>query len=862
MFVRNEHSFRLLDFFRIRERTAEYCLSEEGALLLRASYPIGDGPLLRSVKADVQVLVDHYSANEQPSFSFPQIGPALKNLAVQGMTLEIEELYALGLWAKEFDRLVASLARVKFSADREASNRTDAAGSVAAAGATAAVAVKAAETVTSADLSDDGTDFDPQALADLWADFRVTKVLGDSPKLQDVYKIVFGVVTPDGELRDLPEVRRIKDSIARSNRDLLSIADSYRNDPDLRSALQSEEPTQRDGRTVLAVRANFKGRVKGIVHEVSSTGQTVFIEPEALVEKNNELVQLEARLRAEIFRVLKETTESLRKNVPSMRGARKRLALLDARHARAIQCKREELILAEECPAGLTLWRARHPLLGKKAVPIDVVAPESARTLIVTGPNTGGKTVTLKTIGLFALMHQFGLGLPAALGTKLPLFDAVLADIGDEQSIDQSLSTFSGHMKVIADVVQNVTSESLVLLDELGAGTDPEEGCAIAMGLLDFFIEKGSLTIATTHHGILKNYGYTRPGCLNASMEFDSTRLAPTYRIVMGIPGESRALEIAAQTGMPDDIVGRARRYLAEERTDIGELIRSLSEKHRELEKLEREQRRRLKDASEGQRKADLAALRVRQREIELRRHGLSDLKNLLNESRKTLENLVRELKESGVGTDRTKEVKKFLADLSASVERQYGVLESEVKEAKEGEEMAASSDFSQAEYEAASGEGGEKAAIAVDMVVGYGPFRKKARVVRKAGAGRWIIEIGSMRLTANESDLLPLGRQKEERPAYDVELAPLDDKGSSRASFEMDLRGLRLSEALTAVERQIDAASLQGLTLFSIIHGTGEGVLGKGIQEYLRSSPAVQEYHFARPEEGGYGKTVVRLKA
>ncbi len=175
---------------------------------------IGTRPLLRSVKADVQVLVDHYSANEQPSFSFPQIGPALKNLAVQGMTLEIEELYALGLWAKEFDRLVASLARVKFSADREASNRTDAAGSVAAAGATAAVAVKAAETVTSADLSDDGTDFDPQALADLWADFRVTKVLGDSPKLQDVYKIVFGVVTPDGELRDLPEVRRIKDSIA------------------------------------------------------------------------------------------------------------------------------------------------------------------------------------------------------------------------------------------------------------------------------------------------------------------------------------------------------------------------------------------------------------------------------------------------------------------------------------------------------------------------------------------------------------------------------------------------------------------------------------------------------------------------
>jgi len=236
--------------------------------------------------------------------------------------------------------------------------------------------------------------------------------------------------------------------------------------------------------------------VKGIVHEVSSTGQTVFIEPEALVEKNNELVQLEARLRAEIFRVLKETTESLRKNVPSMRGARKRLALLDARHARAIQCKREELILAEECPAGLTLWRARHPLLGKKAVPIDVVAPESARTLIVTGPNTGGKTVTLKTIGLFALMHQFGLGLPAALGTKLPLFDAVLADIGDEQSIDQSLSTFSGHMKVIADVDKMFHPKAWFFLDELGRAPNSEKPGAIAMGPSRFFIEKTHLTIA------------------------------------------------------------------------------------------------------------------------------------------------------------------------------------------------------------------------------------------------------------------------------------------------------------------------------------------------------------------------------
>jgi len=833
--LKNEHSLSLLDFFRIRERMAEYCLSEEGGALTRASFPIADVLALARFKEDLVALRDYLAANELPSFGFPRIDSALKRLALAGMTLELEELLALGLWTREFDRLLAFLARIKLppsAAPRDL-------GKSALAGKT----------------------FDPSTLAEEWAFHGASELIELAPKLQVVYKIIFDVVTPEGELRDLPEIRRIKESIARANKDLLSIADSYRSDPDLRSALQSEEPTQRDGRTVLAVRANFKGRVKGIVHEVSATGQTVFIEPAALVEKNNELVQLEARLRAEIFRILKETTEKLRSQAPAIEAARIVLAYLDTRMARAIQLRREELILAEECDSGLTLWRARHPLLGKKAVPIDVDVPDETRTLIVTGPNTGGKTVTLKTIGLFALMHQFGLGIPAAQGTKLPIFDAVLADIGDEQSIDQSLSTFSGHMRVIADVVKSASAKSLVLLDELGAGTDPEEGCAIAMGLLDFFIEKGSLTIATTHHVILKNYGYTKPGCLNASMEFDSTLLAPTYRIVMGIPGESRALEIAAQTGLVAEVLGKARRYLAEERTDIGELIRGLNEKHRELEKLEREQKKKLKSATEGQRKADLAALRVRQREAELRRHGLGELKSLLSESRKTLENLVRELRESGVSTDKTKEVKSFLADLSASVERHYGILELEGKEL-EKEASLAEGETHAAAASSSIGAGG-KLVLEEGAEALYGASRKRARLIRKAGAGKWIIELGSLRLTAAESELSPFAEPRSSRPSFDVELAASSGgEPDPKASFELNLRGYRLGEALSAVERQIDAARLQGLTLFSIIHGTGEGVLGRGIQEYLKSNPAVEDYHFAKPEEGGYGKTIVRLKA
>lgn len=836
MSLRNEHSLALLDFSRIRERAADYCLSEEGGALTRASFPIAEPLALARLKEDLVALRDHLASNELPSFGFPRIEDALKRLGLAGMTLELEELLALGLWTREFDRLLSFLARIKLPSLAAPAMGEFGKGLFA------------------------GKTFDASRLAEEWALHRAFGLIESAPKLQVVYKIIFEILTPEGELRDLPEIRRIKESMARANKDLLSLADSYRSDPDLRAALQSEEPTQRDGRTVLAVRANFKGRVKGIVHEVSATGQTVFIEPAALVEKNNELVQLEARLRAEIFRILKETTEKLRSLAPAIDEARIVLAFLDTRMARAIQLRREELILAEECDSGLTLWRARHPLLGKKAVPIDVDIPDETRTLIVTGPNTGGKTVTLKTIGLFALMHQFGLGIPAAQGTKLPIFDAVLADIGDEQSIDQSLSTFSGHMKVIADVVKSASAHSLVLLDELGAGTDPEEGCAIAMGLLDFFIEKGSLTIATTHHGILKNYGYTKPGCLNASMEFDSTLLAPTYRIVMGIPGESRALEIAAQTGLVAEVLEKARRYLAEERTDIGELIRGLNEKHRELEKLEREQKKKLKSATEGQRKADLAALRVRQREAELRRHGLGELKSLLSESRKTLENLVRELRESGASTDKTKEVKNFLADLSASVERHYGILE---LEGKELEKEASLVDGGTSAVETSRPADGAKLILEEGAEALYGASRKRARLIRKAGAGKWIIELGSLRLTAAESELAPFADPRSARPSFDVELAASSGaEAGPRASFELNLRGFRLAEALGAVERQIDAASLQGLSLFSIIHGTGEGVLGKGIQEYLKSNPAVEDYHFARPEEGGYGKTIVRLKA
>jgi len=795
----NDHALRLLEFERIREDVAEHCLSSEGREALLRELPLDESASVAEAKAATASFLALFQENlEPPPLSFPDIGEAARLIAKEGTVLDLQELLDLGLWAESF----------------------------------AAFAVFAAKARSA----------------------KVAELTAAVPDISAVPRVAFRIVNKDGTLRDLPEIRAVRESIARVHRDIAAITDSFHRDPEIRGMFQSDEPTVRDGRTVLALRANFKSRVRGIVHEVSSTGQTVFLEPEALVQKNNELVQEEARYRQELARILREATSRLHELHEPLALARTTMAGLDGVYARSRHAKLGGLVLARDLPDGFVLRRARHPLLGPGAVPIDVDLPADTRTLIVTGPNTGGKTVTLKTIGLLALMNQFGLGVPAAPETAFAVFDAVHADIGDEQSIDQSLSTFSGHMRVIGEIVRGAGRRSLVLLDELGSGTDPEEGCAVAMSLLDWFIEQGALTVLTTHHSILKNYGYTRAGCLNASMDFDKESLSPNYRILMGVPGESRALDVAAANGLSAEIVGGARRYLSEERTDVSELIRGLTDKHRKLEDIETDRRRRLKEAMEEQRKADLASLRLRQKELELREGGVSELRRLLGESRKKLENLVKELREGELSADKTKAVKEFLADLARDVEAQEAKLESFREESLELS-SAADREGSAALAPSALGPVAEGSPVLI------GAARRRGVALRRAKKGYWLVETDSLRLTVPESELRAAAEARPAKTQVQVELAPRDEGGRVVAVFELDLRGYRLTEALEAVEKQLDAASLQGLGLFSIIHGTGEGILGRGIHEYLRNHSAVADYHFARPEEGGYGKTVVRLK-
>ncbi len=838
----SKHSLALLEFGRIRESVAGNCLSDEGRQSVLEEVPLSQTSAVRDLKNSVSMILAGLRELGIPSFSFPSVAKPVAMLEKPGLTLELEELYAVGTWARNFGFFAAFLKSCLV------------------------LVPLAARTVEKAG--------------------PVIPTMASAPALDEAVAVVFRIMTKDGELKDLPGLREARERIARSHRDIDALADSYFRDPEIRSMLQSGEPTMRDGRTVLALKANFRGRIKGIVHEVSATGQTVFLEPAELVEKNNLLVEEEARYRAEMRRVLRETTENLAGHGPALAEARSVMAVLDGIFARARHAKTGGFILANDRETGFHLKGARHPFLGARAVPIDVELPADTRTLVITGPNTGGKTVTLKTIGLLALMNQFGLGLPASSETGFAVFDSVFADIGDEQSIDQSLSTFSGHMRVIGGIVGEATARSLVLLDELGSGTDPEEGCAMAMSLLDHFIGTGCLTIITTHHGILKNYGYSRENCLNASMDFDRTSLSPTYRILMGVPGESRALDVAAQNGLPAAIVEGAFRYLSEERTDVSELIKSLNEKHRKLEDLEADRRKRLRNAMADQKKADLATLRNKRQELELRSSGVGDLKRLLTESRKTLENLVREVREGSLGPEKTKSVKEFLSALAVAVDVEAGKLEAgKVALAEETarfeylSSMGASAELegefdanapgssndpvsyaagarSSAEYAA-----GGKRDFSPGDPVWVGTGRKTGTIVRQAKKGQWLVETDSLKLTVRDSELVFRGGAKDSTPSYHVELAPRGEGKSSAAVFELDIRGMRLAEALVSVERQIDAASLQNLSLFSVIHGTGEGILGRGVQDYLKGNPAVADYHFARPEEGGYGKTVVRLK-
>jgi DNA mismatch repair protein MutS2 len=889
----NEKILRQLEFPLILSRVASCALSGEAAAEIRETRPLSDPLLVAGLKEQTRGALERFNSGEpEPHETLPDIEAILPKLNVEGAGLELEEAYALAVFVdrgeklrrwlakgegKDGHNLENTLSSILFHSEMDR-NKTAGDASISE-NALSSIIFNTNRDQNNPSGDTSGLEITLSSIINN-TNYRQTIALlplvelaAALPDCAAIPREVFRVIDRDGKLRDLPEFRDIRRHINSLVKDLENAGQRYLGNEETRRMLQSALPSQRDGRMVLAVKANFRGRIRGIVHEVSSTGQTVFIEPEEVVEKNNELLIQRRRLDAEIRRVLREMTARIGEHREALGLFYRGTLELDKIRARARHARETRGVFAldggDPAPGDrIALQQARHPLLGPAATPIDFVMEGSALSVIITGPNTGGKTVTLKTVGIFALMNQCGLALPAAFGTALPVFDAVYADIGDEQSLSQSLSTFSAHMTNVAAITGAVTERSLVLLDELGSGTDPEEGSAIAMAIMDYLMEKKVRLVATTHHGMLKNYGYAKEGVENASVEFDGQTLSPTYRIVMGIPGESRAVDIAARNGLNPAIVEGARSYLAEERADISALIAGLREKRRELDASDRariEEERRLR---EERRAADLRALRLRQKELELKSSGLGKFRELLAESRKTLENLVREVKEGELTREKTLKVKAFLGAMEERSNVEEAALEAE--ESSLGEERRRlEALYGDAAPETGGrrnpfrqtgrveGPSGTGIALEPGVEVLAGEQRRRGRALRPAGKGAWIVEIGSLKMTFNEADLQPLsGSGKPGRASFDFALSD-----TPRAKTELSLIGMRMEEALFALERQMDAAILGGLREFSVVHGKGEGVLRKAVHDFLKKQPSVADYYFSRPELGGFGRTEVVLK-
>ena len=611
---------------------------------------------------------------------------------------------------------------------------------------------------------------------------------------------------------------------------------------ELGNALQEPIVTLRNGRYVVPVKAEARARVKGIVHDASGSGQTLFIEPLVAVELGNAWREAQVAETEEVARILDELSAFVAANAPALRETLGALARFDFWAAKASLAAEMDAVRAETVDKyEVTLLSARHPGLTGRVVPIDVRLGDGYTALVVTGPNTGGKTVTLRTLGLLSLMHQAGLHVPAATGSRLPVWRDVFADIGDEQSIAQSLSTFSGHLRSIIRIVAAAGPGTLVLLDELGAGTDPTEGSALAQALLDHFIRAGALVAATTHYAELKAYAHTTPGVTNAAVEFDLDTLSPTYRLTIGLPGGSQAFAIAERLGLPEAIVADARSRLTESQRSFEATLASIRTTETET-----------------------SNLLDRARAAELR---TADALRVAEEERRRAR---RERAEAG-DTARA-EAERRVAELRDEVEAVRRSLERETLTAASLDDALARAEAGLARLPA-----GQPAPVPEPVLEHAWRLGERARsrsggwegriAALERGGKRATLEAGGMRVTVDVDDLVqalgdddPRGRPGAASAAPTSNATALRLERAHSVASSLDLRGARVEEALEALDRYLDDAGLAGLSKVMIIHGLGTGALRDAVRADAASHPLVRSLRPGERGEGGDGATIVEL--
>jgi len=644
-----------------------------------------------------------------------------------------------------------------------------------------------------------------------------------------------------------PKLKDIRRSIHQQNQAIKNKLSRIITSSSNKTYLQDAIVTMRDGRYVIPVKQEYRSFFPGMVHDQSKGGATLFIEPQGVVELNNKLRELEVEEQLEIARILAELSSRVAEHYREIRSNLELLTKLDFIMAKGkLSCKMHASEPKIDTDGELRLISARHPLIEyKKAVPVDIRIGGDYRTLIITGPNTGGKTVSLKTAGLLVMMAQSGLHIPASHASTLPIFGEVFADIGDEQSIEQSLSTFSSHMKNIVSIIDKASYDSLVLVDELGAGTDPTEGAALAIAILERFYDSGALTMATTHYNELKKYALATSGVENAAMEFDVETLTPTYRLLIGVPGKSNAFEISKKLGLSESVIERASEHIKHGDMEFENVISSIEDDKRKAaaDRLDAESMR--------------AEIEEKLKKLEEKEKAISEKRaDIIAEAKREARELLRETKSA------VKDVQKDLRKLQKSgahTNLNTGALEKSRRKINEAEDLVSEKVVKQVNSEPVSAD---------TLKIGD---RVKLLTIGQNGTilslpdekGNLMINIGALKVKARLQDLMLINEGKDRKPQAksSSKYGSLLRSKSSSVSASINVMGKNLEDALADVEKYLDDVYMAGLDMVSIIHGRGGGILKDGIRQMLKRKKYVDSYGAASYNDGGEGVTIVRMK-
>lgn len=638
-------------------------------------------------------------------------------------------------------------------------------------------------------------------------------------------------------------LRNIRRQMVSKNDAIKDKLNSIINSQSSKKYLQDSIVTMREGRYVIPVKQENRGNVPGLVHDVSSSGATAFVEPMAVVELNNQLRELEIKEREEIERILAELSGLVGEEAESIINNQKILQNLDfifAKGKLALDMKATKPILNDK--GYINIKKGRHPLLGvKDVVPIDVYLGDEFTSLIITGPNTGGKTVTLKTLGLFTLMAQSGLNIPADYNSEIAVFNQVFADIGDEQSIEQSLSTFSSHMTNIVDILNNVEVNSLVLFDELGAGTDPTEGAALAMSILDHLLKMKVRTIATTHYSQLKLYALTTENVRNASVEFNVETLRPTYRLLIGVPGKSNAFEISKRLGLQEYIIDYARELVSQENIEFEDVLQAIERDRLETEQ-NREEAEKLKREIQ-ELKDDLSKEKDKTKEMrdKIIQKAKEEARDILKNAKLESDLIISELRDisTEVGRERNKRIQEAKDMLSSKIDEADSSIAKDLLNVKSNKPPKN---------------------LKIGETVEVLSLNQTGEILSLPDeSGNLTVQVGIMKVNVHISSLRRAGAA-EEKKTVKKSKAIVESK-SRTIKNEIDLRGRNIEEAILELDKYIDDAYIAGLKEVYVIHGKGTGALREGLQSYFRRHRLVKTYRVGNYGEGGMGVTVLEIK-